>query len=161
VDPFLDDRSGQGEYLPINRMTSDEFFETTTEKFDIIFVDGLHTFEQTLKDINNSLYHLNDNGIIVGHDMLPPSEWHQRDSNEVEGGEWNGTCWKAIAYLRTTNYTIDIKTIDTDWGMSIIRKGITNLYNKNFEEIDYNFYSLNKKELMNIISVDEFLKIYI
>lgn len=161
VDPFLDTLSGQGSTLPINKMTSDEFFKTTTEKFDIIFVDGLHTFEQTLKDIINSFNHLNSEGIVVCHDMLPPTEWHQRDSNEPDGGEWNGTCWKAIAYLRTTDPTIDIKTIDTDWGISLLKKGNTNLFDKNFYDIDYNFFSLNRNELMNVITVNDFVNTYL
>ena len=37
------------------RMTSDEFFKNNNENFDIIFLDGLHTYEQTIKDIQNSL----------------------------------------------------------------------------------------------------------
>lgn len=162
VDPFLDNRSGQSDtFPPINRMTSDDFFRISDDKFDIVFVDGLHTFDQTLLDINNSLNCLNDGGFVIAHDMLPPSEWHQRDSNELEGGEWNGTCWKAVAYLRTTNPNLDIKTIDTDWGVSIIRKEKSEIFNKLLHEIDYNFYSENKNELMNVISVKDFLSIYI
>ena len=32
------------------RMTSDEFFKINKDYFDIIFVDGLHTYEQTIKN---------------------------------------------------------------------------------------------------------------
>ena len=39
------------------RMTSDEFFQKNLENFDIIFLDGLHTYDQTIKDINNALNH--------------------------------------------------------------------------------------------------------
>ena len=34
-------------------------------KFDLIFLDGLHTYEQTIKDINNSLKILNKDGLIL------------------------------------------------------------------------------------------------
>ena len=37
------------------RMTSDEFFKKNQIRFDIIFLDGMHTYEQTIKDINNSI----------------------------------------------------------------------------------------------------------
>ena len=162
VDPFFDKRSGQTDhFLPINMMTSDEFFASNKEKFDIIFVDGLHTFEQTLTDIMNSLECLNEGGIVIAHDMLPPTEWHQRDSNEKEGGEWNGTCWKAVAYLRTTNPNLTIHTVDSDWGTAIIRKGESKLFEKKFDEIDYSFFRSNKWELMNIISVEKFKDIYV
>ena len=53
------------------RTTSDEFFKNNKEKFDLIFLDGLHTYHQTIKDINNSLRNLNSNGIIIIHDCLP------------------------------------------------------------------------------------------
>ena len=36
-------------------MTSDEFFDLTDDKFDIIFCDGLHYSEQTYKDNNIQL----------------------------------------------------------------------------------------------------------
>ena len=50
-------------------MTSDKFFKDN-EKFDIIFIDGLHTFEQTIKDIDNSIKFLRDKGVILIHDCL-------------------------------------------------------------------------------------------
>jgi hypothetical protein len=161
VDPFFDTLSGQGTLLPINRITSDEYFANTTEMFDIIFIDGLHTFEQTLKDINNSLKHLNSKGVIIGHDMLPPTEWHQRDISDFEGGQWTGTCWKAVAFLRTNNPDLTITTVDTDWGVSLIREEIAELFDKQFEEIDYNFFAQNKTELMNIITVEDFKNIFL
>ena len=37
------------------RKTSDDFFKTNKEKFDIIFIDGLHHYEQVIIDIDNAL----------------------------------------------------------------------------------------------------------
>jgi len=162
VDPFMDERSGQThKNPPINKMTSDDFFKISKDKFDIIFVDGLHTYEQTLLDIKNSLSSINEDGFVIAHDILPPTEWHQRESNEIEGGEWNGTCWKAIAWLRTNEPNVSINTVDTDWGISIIQKKESELFNYNFNKIDYNFYSKNKKDLLNVISIQDFITIYI
>ena len=39
-------------------LTSDEFFKQNTEKYDIIFIDGLHESEQVYRDIMNSLMFL-------------------------------------------------------------------------------------------------------
>ena len=47
------------------RKTSDDYYKTNKEKFDIIFIDGLHHYEQVIKDINNSLNVLNENGVIL------------------------------------------------------------------------------------------------
>ena len=52
-------------------MTSDEFFKKNRQNFDIIFLDGLHTYEQTIKDIDNGLRFLNTSGVILVHDCLP------------------------------------------------------------------------------------------
>src|SRR3989344_7865884 len=57
------------------RMTSDDFFANhISMKYDIIFIDGLHLFEQAYRDIINSLKYLNDNGVIVVHDCNPIKE---------------------------------------------------------------------------------------
>ena len=79
------------------KSTSDQFFSTNTHKFDIIFIDGLHHYEQVIKDVNNSLKILNDNGFILLHDCLPRSIAHQA----IPGyrGSWNGDVWKALVEL--------------------------------------------------------------
>src|SRR6266542_1178180 len=58
---------------------SDEFFAShIKQKYDIVFVDGLHIFEQAYRDIVNSLKWLNPGGIIVVHDCNPVKEITQR-----------------------------------------------------------------------------------
>ena len=47
------------------RDTSDNFFKTNNDKFDLIFIDGLHHYSQVIKDIYNSLKILNKNGFIL------------------------------------------------------------------------------------------------
>lgn len=58
--------------------TSDEYFQSHEETFDLIFIDGFHEENQVMRDIENSLAHLNENGVVVIHDELPPTAWHQR-----------------------------------------------------------------------------------
>ncbi len=100
--------------------SSDNFFNYNRDKFDIVFIDGVHTEEQTIKDIENACHCLSKNGIIIVHDCMPPDEWHQREPHEFHEGEnWNGTVWKAA--LRVSNKTIYKCTLlDTDWGCGII-----------------------------------------
>ena len=59
------------------RLTSDEFFLRNNKKFDCIFIDGLHEYTQVKKDIINSVSCLNPNGVILVHDCLPKSFFHQ------------------------------------------------------------------------------------
>ena len=41
------------------KMTSDDFFVQNKNSYDIVFVDGLHIFDQAHRDIVNSLNFLN------------------------------------------------------------------------------------------------------
>lgn len=145
--------------FPTFKMTSDDFFKVNDKTYDIIFVDGLHTFEQTYKDIKNSLKVLNTNGTILAHDTLPPSEYHQREPEFYKiGEEWNGTCWKAIAKLRMEEDDISIYTINTDWGVSVVQRGSNIKFIPEPDAIlDYNFYYKNKLKLMNVITVSDFI----
>ena len=99
---------------------SDAFFAQNKEEFDLVFIDGLHTEEQVIKDVENALKCLKNNGVIILHDCMPPDAWHQREpENFNEGEEWNGTVWKAA--LRIFNQTAYRCTLlDTDWGCGLI-----------------------------------------
>jgi len=47
------------------RMTSDHFFKVNKSKFDVIFIVGLHTFEQARRDVLNSIKVLKKEDILV------------------------------------------------------------------------------------------------
>lgn len=132
-------------------MTSDEFFVMNKETFDIIFVDGLHLEHQSTLDILNSLKILNEGGVIVVHDCLPHNE-------EFTNLCWSGTVFRSIIDLRCNYPDLDICVVDTDCGCGIIKRGSQSLYNKTSSVIakTYNYYANNKKELMNVISVQDF-----
>jgi hypothetical protein len=138
--------------------TSDEFFKSISDDiyFDIIFIDGLHHYDQVLIDIENSLQHLSENGTIVCHDCLPTTEHMQYRENL--GGEWTGDVWKAIANLRVERIDLDIKVVNTDYGCGIIRRG-TNIpyYDSDANYYTYTYYSTNSKRLLNVISIEDFL----
>jgi hypothetical protein len=144
------------------RMTSDDFFEKhITQKYDIIFIDGLHIFEQVYRDIINSLNNLNEGGIIVVHDCNPVTEITQRRVRASDA--WHGDVWKAIVKLRIENSDLDICTVNTDEGCGIIKKGKQDLLfvNDNVNVYDYSFLEENRKIALNLISVDEFIKKYL
>jgi len=141
------------------RKTSDEFFKNNKEKFDIIFIDGLHHYEQVIVDINNALSVLNDNGHILVHDCLPRTIAHQAIPRYR--GSWNGDVWKSIVELRTKKY-LDVFTCEIDFGVGIIQKKINSnlleLKIDNFKNLKFKDYYLRNKEFMNVISYSEALK---
>jgi hypothetical protein len=151
IDPFP-----RGEVTFVG--TSDEYFESITDdiKYDIVFIDGLHHNDQVLKDIENSLNHLSENGTIVCHDCLPTTELMQ--ARDDHGGEWTGDVWKAIAELRIERIDLDIKVVDTDYGCGIIRRGTNIPYQTNDNYKSYYYYSKNKWNMLNVISPEEFVQ---
>ena len=142
------------------RKTSDEFFKDNINKFDIVFIDGLHTYEQVKKDILNSVNCLNENGVILVHDCMPDSLGKQAVPRYKM--QWNGDVWKAIVDLRQ-NENLDIYTCLMDQGVGVItnKKNSSILkLNKPIDKIKFKDYYENYKEYMRVISVLEFKKIF-
>ena len=142
------------------RMTSDDFFKKNNEKFDLIFLDGLHTYEQTIKDIDNSLEVLNNHGVVIIHDCLPKKIWNQIVPRVY--GHWNGDVWKAIVHSRTYNHA-DTYTCIADHGLGIIfkRKNRDLLeLKKDFKNLKFSEYYYNHKKFMNPISYENLFSIF-
>ncbi len=143
------------------RMTSDVFFAQNKKFFDIIFLDGLHIYEQTIKDIDNSLKFLNDNGVILVHDCLPKKIWNQIVPRMY--GHWNGDVWKAIVHSRTYDYA-ETYTCVVDHGIGIIfkRKNKDKLFikNKNFKKLKFADYYNYHEKFMKPIHHEDIDKIF-
>ncbi|MDA9960625.1 class I SAM-dependent methyltransferase [Candidatus Pelagibacter sp.] len=138
------------------KTTSDDFFLSNTEKFDIIFIDGLHMYEQVKKDILNSINCLNDGGIVLVHDCMPDSLAKQAVPRFKM--KWNGDVWKAIVDLRQ-NKDLDIYTCEMDEGIGIIKKNKNSeilKLDKPINKLKFKDYYNNYKDYLRVISIDEF-----
>jgi len=99
--------------------TSDDYFihNNPEHKFDIIFVDGLHEYEQVLRDVKNSLYCLRVAGTIIVHDINPPcyesTLWPRRTK------QWCGDVYRAWYQIVVNNPGICTTYLD-DYGTGII-----------------------------------------
>ena len=151
VDP---DPNAKAEFI----MTSDEYFTAQDEKFDIIFIDGLHEGEQVKQDISNSLKVLNPGGVILLHDLNPPTAFHAREKYEVNGKfpAWNGTSWEGFAWHRKYSPELQMFVVDTDWGVGIIQKG--KQINWEGDIKGYQVLKTHRHKLLNLISINEFLR---
>ena len=142
------------------RDTSDNFFLKNQILYDIIFIDGLHIYNQVRKDIANSLKFLKPNGIIILHDCLPLKIRDQMVPRSHE--HWNGDTWKALVEVRTLE-NVDTYTILADNGLGVVLKrknrNILNLSNTNFKKLKFKDYYNNFNKFMNPIEFNHFIKL--
>lgn len=102
------------------RLTSDDYFAKYKDsQFDLIFLDGLHTYKQTKKDLLNALNVLNDGGIIVLDDFIPRN-WKEHFTPRVQT-QWNGDVWK-ISFELLKAKGIEFKILTIDGGQCVIFK---------------------------------------
>ncbi len=142
------------------RKKSDDFFSSNKDKFDLVFIDGLHIYEQVKKDILNSLKCLKENGIILVHDCMPDSLSKQAVPRYKM--KWNGDVWKAIVDLRQRE-DLEIYTCEIDEGIGIItkRKNTSILkLDKPIKKLKFKDYFNNYKEYLRIIKLSDFKKLF-
>jgi hypothetical protein len=117
-------------------LPSDDFFVRvphifSEHKIDVAFVDGLHTYEQAYRDVENCLKYLAPGGVILMHDCNPATEAagvrahsvEEAASKNVPGWEgfWCGDVWKAVVQLRTRP-DLDVFVLDCDFGVGVITR---------------------------------------
>ena len=118
--------------------TSDEFFERHAAEqlplgVDVVFIDGLHTYDQTYRDVRNALTVLRPGGVILVHDCLPESAQEAvvapsyQEARRINGPSWNGAWtsdgWKAIVSVRSGHLAAQACVVNCDHGVGIIYEG--------------------------------------
>jgi hypothetical protein len=149
VEPHPVGDWGNKNIMPV---TSDEWFIDLEETYDIVFIDGLHTREQCLADILNSLNHLSEGGTILVHDCLPTAEY--QTTIEDNGRDWTGDVYKSIVDIKKRD-GLEIYTIDTDWGVGFIRRNSECIGETTDREINFELYTQFRNQLLNVKSVEE------
>jgi hypothetical protein len=163
----------------VHKETSDDFFKKEDKinqgiggavdrhrQWDIVFIDGLHEAEQVYRDIQNSINHLAPGGTIVMHDCSPPTEEHTTIGVD---GCWTGDTYKAVLKFRNESYgTWSFRCVDTDWGVGIIQKENPTFDSllpflhgfPNYEDT-WEFFDKRRKDLLTLITVDQFKHRYL
>ncbi|MCV7347675.1 class I SAM-dependent methyltransferase [Mycolicibacterium rhodesiae] len=187
VDPAfrLTDRTrelanAKGRVVEYFEITSDAFFENEAalleqNPVDVALIDGLHTYEQVVRDVENTVRYLKDDGVIFLHDCNPPFElagrraesWDEfmaQQSGPLKIGIWNGDVWKAIVELRSTRPDLLVGVLKCDQGVGFVRKGSpesTLSYSpKQVEALTYADLKADRTRLLNLKPpryLDEFL----
>lgn len=120
--------------ISIYKGTSNDFFITLSKNklYDLIFIDGLHTFQQVYRDFINAVNHLSLNGLIVIDDVIPvdaysascDQEWAitQRNQTNNNSKAWQGDVFKMIQMINVEMPDFELDTvIYPDNPKSIIR----------------------------------------
>ena len=143
-----------------HRMTSDEFFNKNQKKFNVIFIDGLHIYEQCQKDCINSLKFIEEGGIILFHDFLPQN--YLQEKVPRKSASWNGDVWKVAVELSNSE-DMDFRIANIDYGVGILKPGKNAKYKKmpelnkmNFDDLLNKFYK--KLPTVNSEEAIEFIK---
>jgi hypothetical protein len=146
------------------KLPSDEFFaqrpaSADPAPYDLVFVDGLHIADQVERDIVNSLAALAPGGMVVVHDCNPKSRKAQLDVY-TPPDRWNGSVWKAWAKLRATRADLFMCVIDMDEGCGVVRPGsqqLLSLPSLDYAAMDYDYLASHRREVLNMVSRDQFL----
>ncbi|CAN5682017.1 class I SAM-dependent methyltransferase [soil metagenome] len=120
-----------GEY---HEVTSDEYFGRIVEpgrQFDVIYLDGLHLVEQTLRDLMNALHHLAPNGVIVIDDTRPPTHLASLPDRAVyeqvrtwlgleHQKAWMGDVYRLVYFIETFCQQLTYRTILDNHGQTVV-----------------------------------------
>jgi len=108
--------------------TSDAFFaayagrpQVANRLVDLAFLDGLHSFEQTLRDFINVERRSAPGAVVAVHDCLPSDAGAA--SRDQRGFFWAGDVWKLIPILATRRPDLELTAIGA-WptGLLAIRR---------------------------------------
>jgi hypothetical protein len=133
VDPDLKVRASnlEGPGARIEAVPSDQYFASLdpSARFDLVFIDGMHTYEQTYRDLCSTLMHTHDRSVIVIDDTRPSDvysavrdqelaitirrrEQGRRERSWRRGDRsWHGDVFKVIFAIHDFHHGLDYATI--------------------------------------------------
>lgn len=147
--------------LAVYEVTSDEFFDShdLTDllggSVGLAFIDGLHLFEQVLRDFANLERSSDSQTVILLHDCLPFDE--ETAARERTTDFYSGDVWKATLAIRRCRPELNMAIVPTaPTGLCLVR-GL-NPDDRGFEqelasivesyrELDFDYYLANEHEM--------------
>lgn len=116
----------------LHAMRSDDYFggvATQVDQFDVIFLDGFHTLDQTLRDFNNAILHLAPKGILVIDDVVPTSyaaslpdpavTARMRQTTGDRDKSWMGDVYKLVFFIAGFFQQFDYRTVTDHHGQLV------------------------------------------
>lgn len=113
--------------------TSDDYFGnhvTRETAFDVIYLDGLHTAEQTIRDLVNAISFLKPGGVIIIDDVFPcsylaslPNRRETRLIRQSTGdttGAWMGDVYRLVFFVETFCQQFSYCTVNNNHGQLVM-----------------------------------------
>tara|TARA_Y100001968_G_C19432616_1_gene757891 strand:- start:1287 stop:2048 length:762 start_codon:yes stop_codon:yes gene_type:complete len=132
------------------QMNSDKFFYQTSKKnkYDLFFLDGLHTYDQTYRDFCNCLSCSNQKSIILIDDILPSDSYaamrNQNFAMNLRIAEspsydgkinyaWMGDVFKILYFINLFNSNLEYATISNNGNpQTVVWKESPSIVNKDY-----------------------------
>ena len=103
-----------------HRTTSDAWFAANPDdRFDVIFIDGLHLYDQVRRDLVNALAAVKPGGWIALHDSFP-RDWLEEHVPQIVTSGWTGDGWKVAFELLETE-GVEFRLVAIDHGVLVVR----------------------------------------
>lgn len=156
------------------RKPSDDFFGQDAprvfekKKVQLALIDGMHVYEFALRDVENTLGYMAEDGVIIMHDCNPQNkqaacsfeEWKARDYK----GAWNGDVWKTILHLRSLRSDLTAFVLDCDHGLGIITKkkneNALHFSKEDIEKLTYDDFNANRNKWLDLKPAEYFYEYF-
>lgn len=148
--------------------TSDDFFASEAgfleqRGIDVALIDGLHTYQQVVHDVDNTLRYLREDGVIVLHDCNPATASIAYPATSFDDFYanrhwwnvlWSGDVWKAIVHFRSTRDDLRVAVLKCDFGVGLVRKGapdsMLSYTAAEIEALGYADLAADRRRLLNL-----------
>ena len=118
------------------------------------FIDGLHAFEQSLKDFINVEAYCGPRSMVLIHDTVPLDEPTQRADRQRTF--YTGDVWKTVLCLKHFRPDLDIFTIATPWSGLTVIIGLdpaSRVLSENYDDAVARFIDMPYSEIENHLDV--------
>ena len=95
--------------------------------YDLVFIDGLHTYAESLFDVVNSIMRTRVGGYVVMHDCIPPNkaaslaDFSLAKQDVGFSGEWTGDVYKTLIHVNVHFESCKLWLLASDYGLGVIK----------------------------------------